>query len=106
VTSTRALTSATYEYVLRLAEEGTALALETDESLVNGLNVAGGRVVHDTVRQSLERSGRRSGEGSRASAPVVETKLGDPAVAGRQSADRLTSGGRFVPDDDFRPRQQ
>jgi alanine dehydrogenase len=54
VTSTRALTNATLEYALRLADLGPEAALEADPSFARGLNVAGGEIVHETVAQAVD----------------------------------------------------
>ena len=53
-TSTRALTNATLDYVLRLAGLGPEAALEADPRFARGLNVADGRIVHDTVAAAVE----------------------------------------------------
>jgi alanine dehydrogenase len=54
VTSTRALTNATLDYALRLADLGPEAALEADPLFAHGLNVAGGRIVHDAVAAAVE----------------------------------------------------
>jgi alanine dehydrogenase len=54
VTSTRALTNATLEYALRLADLGPEGALEADPLFARGLNVAAGQVVHATVAQAVD----------------------------------------------------
>jgi alanine dehydrogenase len=54
VTSTRALTNATLDYALRLADLGPEAALEADPLFAQGLNVAGGRIVHDAVAAAVE----------------------------------------------------
>jgi alanine dehydrogenase len=51
-TSTLGLTNATLPYVLKLAEHGLD-ALHEDPALAHGLNVAGGRVRHASVAESL-----------------------------------------------------
>jgi alanine dehydrogenase len=53
VTSTQALTNATLDYVLRLADDGPAAALAADPLLARGLNVAGGEIVHDVVARAV-----------------------------------------------------
>jgi len=53
-TSTRALTNATLDYALRLADLGPEAALEADPRFARGLNVADGRIVHDTVAAAVE----------------------------------------------------
>jgi alanine dehydrogenase len=53
-TSTRALTSATLDYALRLADRGTETALDADPLFARGLNVAGGRIVHDVVAAAVD----------------------------------------------------
>jgi alanine dehydrogenase len=52
VTSTFALTNATLPYVVALAEHGIG-ALEQDEGLRSGLNVARGRVTHPAVAEGV-----------------------------------------------------
>ena len=52
-TSTRALTNATLEYVLRLADLGPEAAL-ADARFASGLNVADGRIVHETVAVAVQ----------------------------------------------------
>jgi alanine dehydrogenase len=54
VTSTRALTNATLEYALRLADLGPKTALDADPLFARGLNVADGQVVHETVAQAVD----------------------------------------------------
>jgi alanine dehydrogenase len=49
ITSTHALTNATLPYVLALAGLGPAEAIRRDPGLREGLNVAGGRLVNETV---------------------------------------------------------
>ena len=53
-TSTRALTNATLDYALRLADLGPEAALDDDPRFARGLNVADGRIVHDTVAAAVE----------------------------------------------------
>jgi alanine dehydrogenase len=53
-TSTRALTNATLEYAVRLADHGPEAALEADPLLARGLNVADGRIIHDVVASAVE----------------------------------------------------
>jgi alanine dehydrogenase len=53
VTSTRALTSATLEYGLRLADLGPEAAL-ADPLFARGLNVANGQIVHETVAHAVD----------------------------------------------------
>ena len=53
-TSTRALTNATLEHALRIAELGPEVALETDPLLARGLNVSGGRIVHGVVSAAVD----------------------------------------------------
>jgi len=53
-TSTRALTNATLDYVLRLADLGPEAALEADPLFARGLNVADGRIVHGVVAAAVE----------------------------------------------------
>jgi alanine dehydrogenase len=54
VTSTRALTNATLEYALRLADHGPQAALEEDPGFGRGLNVADGQIVHGTVALAVD----------------------------------------------------
>jgi alanine dehydrogenase len=54
VTSTRALTNATLEYALRLADEGAEAALDADPLFACGLNVADGQIVHDAVAEAAD----------------------------------------------------
>ena len=51
-TSAQALNNATLPFVIKLANHGLA-ALDRDAHLKAGLNVKGGRIVHDAVAQSL-----------------------------------------------------
>jgi alanine dehydrogenase len=51
-TSAQALNNATLPFVMKLANHGLA-ALDRDAHLKAGLNVKGGRIVHDAVAQSL-----------------------------------------------------
>jgi alanine dehydrogenase len=53
ITSTYALTNATLPYVLALAEQGVAGALEHDPGLRLGLNVQDGEITHPAVAQAL-----------------------------------------------------
>jgi alanine dehydrogenase len=53
-TSTRALASATLDYALRLADLGPEAALDADPQFARGLNVAGGRIVHDVVAAAVD----------------------------------------------------
>ena len=54
VTSTRALTGATIDHALRLADLGPEAALDADPLLARGLNIAGGRIVHDVVAAAVD----------------------------------------------------
>ena len=54
VTGTRALTNATLDYALQLGDLGPEAALEADPLFARGLNVAGGRLVHDAVAAAVE----------------------------------------------------
>ena len=54
VTSARALTSATLEYGLRLADLGPEAALGADPLFARGLNVANGQIVHETVAHAVD----------------------------------------------------
>src|SRR3712207_306534 len=51
-TSTYALTNVTLPYVVALANQGTAAALEADPALARGANVAGGQLVHAGVGEA------------------------------------------------------
>jgi alanine dehydrogenase len=53
ITSTYALTNATLPYVLALADFGVAEATRRDPGLRRGVNVAGGRVTHPAVAESV-----------------------------------------------------
>jgi alanine dehydrogenase len=53
ITSTYALTNATLPYVLALADFGVAGATRRDPGLRLGVNVAGGRVTHPAVAESV-----------------------------------------------------
>jgi alanine dehydrogenase len=53
VTATYALTNATLPYVIELAERGIQDALAANPSLVLGVNVAGGEIVHPAVADAL-----------------------------------------------------
>ncbi len=48
-TSTLALTSVTLPYALKIADLGATAACEQDPVLARGLNVSGGRIVHEAV---------------------------------------------------------
>lgn len=52
-TSTFALTNATLPYVRALADLGWKAALERDPGLAGGLNVQGGKIVHEVVAKAL-----------------------------------------------------
>src|SRR5919106_6945023 len=53
ISSTFALTNATLPYVLALADSGVLEAARRDAGLRLGINVAGGRVTHPAVAESL-----------------------------------------------------
>ncbi|MDC3234491.1 alanine dehydrogenase [Candidatus Puniceispirillum sp.] len=53
-TSSEALNNATLPYVLALAENGVA-ALNDDAHLANGLNVSGGKIVHQAVIDAIRK---------------------------------------------------
>jgi alanine dehydrogenase len=53
ITSTYALTNATLPYVIELAERGVENALERNQGLRLGLNVAEGRIMHPAVAEAL-----------------------------------------------------
>ena len=53
ISSTYALTNATLPYVLALADHGAAEAARRDPGLRLGVNVAGGRVTHPAVAESV-----------------------------------------------------
>jgi alanine dehydrogenase len=52
-TSTYALTNATLPYLVELARHGVADAVERDQALAHGVNVAAGRVVNQAVADAL-----------------------------------------------------
>jgi alanine dehydrogenase len=52
-TSTLALTNATLDYALRLADEGPDEALGSDPLFRRGLNIADGQIVHDVVAAAI-----------------------------------------------------
>jgi alanine dehydrogenase len=53
ITSTLALTNATLPYVLQLANKGYRQALKESSTLLNGLNVIGGKVTHRKVAEAF-----------------------------------------------------
>jgi len=53
ISSTFALTNATLPYVLALADNGAAGAARRDPGLRLGINVAGGKVTHPAVAESV-----------------------------------------------------
>ena len=53
-TSTWALTNATLPYTIKLADQGSADALRTDEALAKGLNTFGGQVSHSGVADAFD----------------------------------------------------
>src|SRR6185436_12837906 len=55
-TSTFALTNATLPYVRALADLGWQAALKRDPGLAGGLNVQGGKIVHEVVAKALGRT--------------------------------------------------
>ena len=73
VTSTQALTNATLPYVLRLAERGPIAALAADPGFAAGLNVAAGRVTHESVArdQGLEHTPPLEALGARRAAALA-----------------------------------
>ncbi len=52
-TSTQALTNATLEHALAIANKGVRNALLDDRNLLNGLNVCGGKVTYEAVARDL-----------------------------------------------------
>ena len=52
-TSTLALNNATLPYVLKMADMGVSAALAADPHLMNGLNVAGGKIRYKAVAEAL-----------------------------------------------------
>jgi len=54
-TSAFALNNATIPYVLEIADRGWKAALEKNEHLRNGLNIAAGKVTHPKVAEALGR---------------------------------------------------
>lgn len=55
-TSTVALTNATLDYALRLADYGPDEALTSDPLFQRGLNIADGQIVHDVVAAAIDRA--------------------------------------------------
>jgi alanine dehydrogenase len=53
LTSTLALTNATLPYVQQLAGKGCKRALRESPALLNGLNIAGGKVAHRKVAEAF-----------------------------------------------------
>ena len=51
-TSTYALTNVTLRYAVALANRGVRAAFESDAALAHGLNIAGGRVAHQSVSEA------------------------------------------------------
>src|SRR6202030_1820123 len=51
ITSTYALTNATLPYVIELADNGVASALQRNEALRHGLNVRHGEITHPAVAE-------------------------------------------------------
>jgi alanine dehydrogenase len=52
-TSTYALTNATFPYVVELAERGVRRAIESDHTLLGGVNTAVGELTNDAVAEAL-----------------------------------------------------
>lgn len=52
-TATDALTSQTLSFIEALANQGTKQALAQDTHLANGLNIASGDIIHDSVKQAF-----------------------------------------------------
>jgi alanine dehydrogenase len=59
-TSTAALGNATLPFVLAIADKGWEQAAADDMHLRNGVNVQGGRIVHDAVAEALHASARQA----------------------------------------------
>jgi len=53
ITSTYALTNATFPYVMSLANNGTVAAVSRDAGLQAGVNVAAGKITHPAVAEAL-----------------------------------------------------
>jgi alanine dehydrogenase len=53
-TSTLALTNVTLPYALKIANRGVKQAIDDDPALAKGVNTFAGKIVHETVAQSLE----------------------------------------------------
>ena len=53
ITSTYALTNATMPYLLRLADQGAAAALDADPGFLAGLNVCAGKVTYAPVAEAI-----------------------------------------------------
>jgi alanine dehydrogenase len=62
ITSTRALTTATLPYVVRLADQGAPAALAADPGFMAGLNVAAGLVTNEAVAHDQGREWTDPGE--------------------------------------------
>jgi alanine dehydrogenase len=56
-TASRALTNATYRYIMLLADLGPERALKRDRPFACGLNIAAGRLVHPAVIAALQATG-------------------------------------------------
>ncbi len=54
LTSTYALTAVTLPFVLRMAEQGVAVALAGDANFAKGLNVQGGKLRHPAIMNLLD----------------------------------------------------
>ncbi len=52
ITSTRALTNATFPYIASIASRGLEHAILAEPGLRSGINIAGGEVIHPAVRES------------------------------------------------------
>ncbi len=57
LTSTAALTQASLPYVRMLADDGVDGAIARDSALARGINIRGGRIVHDAVAAALAAHG-------------------------------------------------
>jgi alanine dehydrogenase len=54
-TSTFALNNATLPFIVKLADKGIDKALKEDQNLANGVNIKAGKVVHEVVREAIDK---------------------------------------------------
>ncbi len=60
ITSTEALTSATFPYVLKLANEGVQNALDSDPVLARGLQIKDGKITHPVIAKLFPKYASKS----------------------------------------------